>query len=312
MDQSVKNQQGQPMGNEMPQTTAPRRNPNMRANPNMGGVQNPNGPRPNPTGRPMTYGAPSGMRPMQQQGMQPNRQPNRPGTPMGGQGMARPPYPQNNNAMGGIQGRPPQNATRPMMQQGQGMQNRQGMMNQQPRMQPQPVQQNIAHVAVNESIDAEQAHTTEQVAMPTAESMQPSNPYVPNFATDFNLPAGIISTKGVMGIFGGALVAGMLFGAIFFGGGSGATQQNTGLQGVVRNPDITTPMKRCGLIDRGQACVLYIMNTTRYDKRAEDFFDEAVKLTEVQKFSIQMVNPKYAKTLIPPGRFAQIKIPNVR
>lgn len=309
MDQSVKNQQGQPMGGDIAQTTAPRRNPNMR--PNMGSAQNPNGPRPNPAGRPMAYGAPSGMRPMQQ-GMQPNRQPNRPGAPTGGQGMPRPAYPQNNNAVGGMQGRQPQNTARPMMQQGQAMPNRQGMMNPQLHMQPQPMPQNVAHASMNDSVEAEQVHATEQATMPIAENMQQLNPYVPNFATDFNLPAGIIRTKGVMGIFGGALVAGMLFGAIFFGGGSGATQQNTGLQGVVRNPDITTPMKRCGLIDRGQACVLYIMNTTRYDKRAEDFFDEAVKLTEVQKFSIQMVNPKYAKTLIPPGRFAQIKIPNVR
>lgn len=136
--------------------------------------------------------------------------------------------------------------------------------------------------------------------------------YFPNFASDFGLPATIITTKGFMLVSLIVLIIGMMFGSLLFGGSSTPQPQRQGLQGVVRNQDMTTPLRRCGMIDRGEACVLYIMNSTRYDKVAEDFFDEAVKLTEIQKYSISMVNPKYSKTRIPPGYFAEIKIPKIR
>lgn len=137
--------------------------------------------------------------------------------------------------------------------------------------------------------------------------------YEPNFASDFNLPPSIIQTKGVMLMMACVLFMGLLVGMMMGGaGGSQPAQQQGGLRGVIRNKDITVKMPRCGLTDPGQACLLYIMNSTRYDKIAEDFFDEAVKLMGVQKYSIQMVNPVYAKDRIPPGYFAEIKIPNVR
>ena len=105
-------------------------------------------------------------------------------------------------------------------------------------------------------------------------------------------------------------LCGILMGAMMFGGSS--KPQVVGLTGVVKNADIRTRTPRCGQIDKGQACILYVMNNTRYDKIAENFFDTALRLTEVPIFSISMANPKYAKKRIPPGAFAEILIPKVR
>ncbi len=105
-------------------------------------------------------------------------------------------------------------------------------------------------------------------------------------------------------------VVGIMLGAVMFGGSSKPVQQ--GLHGVVKNTDIRSNLPRCGRTDRGQACILYIMNSTRYDQIAESFFEEALRLTEVPIYSISMANPKYAKRRIPPGHFAEIHIPKVR
>lgn len=135
--------------------------------------------------------------------------------------------------------------------------------------------------------------------------------YDDNFAVDLNLPASVLKTKTMAIVFGVTLVIGMLFGSIMFGG-SEAPKQQSGLQGVVANVDLDRPWPRCGTVEKGQACVLYLMNNTRYDRTAEDFFDEAVRLMEVSRYSISMVNTRYAKQRIGPGYFAQIKVPNVR
>lgn len=124
----------------------------------------------------------------------------------------------------------------------------------------------------------------------------------------------LLKTKTVYAILAGILVLGMILGNMMFGGSSsGGSQKNAAAAlGVITNPDIKEHLRRCGQVDKGEACILYIMNHTRYDKIAEDFFDTAVKLMEVQRYSVSMVNPKYAKTRIPPGYFVQLKIPNVR
>lgn len=137
--------------------------------------------------------------------------------------------------------------------------------------------------------------------------------YDDNFAADLNLPASLLKTKTMGLIFGGTLLFGMIFGAIFFGGSSEPSKPaQPCIGGVVPNMDIDTPLPRCGTVDKGQACILYLMNNQRYDRTAEDFFDEAVRLMEVSRYSISMVNTRYAKQRISPGYFAQIKIPNVR
>lgn len=124
----------------------------------------------------------------------------------------------------------------------------------------------------------------------------------------------LLKPKTVYLILGGILLIGVILGSLFFGGGSSKnTPTNAAAAlGVISNPDIKEHLRRCGQVDKGEACILYIMNHSRYDKIAEDFFDEAVKLMEVQRYSVSMVNPKYAKTRIPPGYFVQLKIPNVR
>lgn len=276
MNQIIKKQQGQIPVDQNLQGQRPPRPQSPSADRRLGTAE---------SGRPVMGNMPqAGMRPMQP-GMRP-RQPQ----------MQRPMQPQNRN---------------PMQQ--QPMQPRTGIPQNQPHMGvPQQPRQVVPPSAAGQ-IEQKTLSSMPEIQAQTNTSVSlERNPYVPNFATDFNLPAGIITTKGILGIFGITFIVGMIFGSIFFGSSGGSKQRPVGLQGVIANPDITTEMKRCGLIDKGQACVLYIMNTTRYDKKAEDFFDDAVKLTEIQKFSIQMVNPKYAKMIIPPGRFAQIKIPNVR
>jgi len=134
--------------------------------------------------------------------------------------------------------------------------------------------------------------------------------YDDNFAADLNLPVKLLRTKSMAMILGGTFLIGLIFGGSFFGGN--AQQVVQGLGGVVGNPDVEPNTPRCGMVAAGQACVLYLMNSSRQDRYAETFFDEAVRLTEVAKYSISMANPQYAKRLIKPGYIAQIKIPNVR
>lgn len=133
--------------------------------------------------------------------------------------------------------------------------------------------------------------------------------YDDNFAADLNLPARLLTTKSMAIILICMFIVGLFFGGIFFGG---KKQVVEGLGGIVGNPDVVAGTPRCGMISPGQECVIYMMNSTRIDRYAETFFDEAVRLTEVAKYSIAMANPQYAKKVIKPGYIAQIKIPNVR
>ncbi len=107
----------------------------------------------------------------------------------------------------------------------------------------------------------------------------------------------------------GAVIFGILIGAMMFGGSSQPPPK--GLQNVIRNQDIRQKLPLCGRVVKGQACVLYIMNATRYDQMAESFFDTALKLTEVPLRKISWANPKYGKQRIPPGALAEIFIPGV-
>lgn len=129
--------------------------------------------------------------------------------------------------------------------------------------------------------------------------------------TDLNLPLQLLQTKVVAGILGGVLLFGIILGAMMFGG-SASPAQNSGLQGIVRNPEIKQNIPRCGMADRTASCILYIVNASRNDRLAEDFFDEAVKLTGRQKYLLTIENSQYAKTRIAPGYFAQIKVPALK
>ena len=108
----------------------------------------------------------------------------------------------------------------------------------------------------------------------------------------------------------GIFVIGLLMGSIMFGGsGDTPAPAPKGLQGVVSNPDIKEPLKRCGQVEASSPCVLYVMNSYTYEKLAEDFFETAVSVTRRKDLVIRMDNVRYATMRIPPGYFAQIKIP---
>ena len=139
--------------------------------------------------------------------------------------------------------------------------------------------------------------------------------YDDNFAVDWNLPAKFLTSKMMTMILGGTLFVGMILGSALFGGSDAEPVQerrSDTVNGVVQNKDITTRLPRCGNAEKGQACLLYIQNTSRYDKTAGDFFDEVVRLMGVSKYSVSMVNVQYAKQRIRPGYIAQIKVPDIR
>lgn len=131
--------------------------------------------------------------------------------------------------------------------------------------------------------------------------------YDDNFAAQFNLPPVLLTTKVMGAIMAGIFLFGILFGATVFGG---TTQTTTsGLQGVVRNPEVPAGRKRCGIAERTQGCVLFMMNASRRDREARSFYDEAARITGVPSYTIELGNIEYATSIIRPGFLAQINIP---
>jgi hypothetical protein len=133
-----------------------------------------------------------------------------------------------------------------------------------------------------------------------------------DFATRFKLSPSIYKTKVMLSILGGTLLAGLLLGIIFFGGSSAPVQNVSGLQGVIRNPEIRENLYRCGVMPENEPCVIYIVNHTREDRYAEYFFDQAVKLTGRQPYLLKIANRQYATTRIPVGHIAQIQVPRLQ
>lgn len=82
-----------------------------------------------------------------------------------------------------------------------------------------------------------------------------------------------------------------------------------GLQGVVLNPEVPRGRARCGLAERTQGCVLYMMNPQRQELNARDFYDLASQLTGRQRFVIETGNMRYSNTKIRPGDIGQFNIP---
>lgn len=82
-----------------------------------------------------------------------------------------------------------------------------------------------------------------------------------------------------------------------------------GLQGVVVNPEVPKGRARCGVAERTQGCVLYIMNPQRQELNARDFYDLASQMTGRQRFVIETGNMRYSNAKIRPGSIAQINIP---
>ena len=146
-----------------------------------------------------------------------------------------------------------------------------------------------------------------QAVTPTQASTQPQS--FPEMQLT-PLQSFLSNSRNLAFVLMGTIIFGILLVASMFGGSSEPVK--SGLQNVVRNQDIRQKLPLCGRVVKGQACVLYIMNATRYDQLAENFFSDALKLTEVPEQKIKWANPKYAKHRIPPGAFAEIFIPSLR
>ncbi len=101
-------------------------------------------------------------------------------------------------------------------------------------------------------------------------------------------------------------VMGFFTSKLFF---SEATIVRDGLQGVVINSEVPRGRARCGVAERTQGCVLYIMNPQRQELNARDFYDLAAQLTGRQRFVIETGNMRYSNVKIRPGGIAQLNIP---
>ena len=82
-----------------------------------------------------------------------------------------------------------------------------------------------------------------------------------------------------------------------------------GLQGIVANPEVPKGRARCGVAEKTQGCVLYIMNPHRPELDGRQFYDLAAQLTGRQRFVIETGNMRYATIKIKPGNIAQLNIP---
>lgn len=119
----------------------------------------------------------------------------------------------------------------------------------------------------------------------------------------------------ILGLAAILLIGGVLLGALFFGSSSSSNTEQPVIQGLtnlVKNPDIKEQLAYCGQVSETSPCVLYIMNHTRRDRVADDFFEEAAKLTRRNKYTVEIENTGYAKMRIRPSFFAEIKIPALR
>lgn len=118
--------------------------------------------------------------------------------------------------------------------------------------------------------------------------------------------SGSFTTKAVVIIAIALFIVGFGFAKMFF---TEETVIRDGLQGVVINPEVPRGRARCGIAERTQGCVLYIMNPQRQDLNARDFYDLASQLTGRQRFVIETGNMRYSNVKIRPGNIAQLNIP---
>lgn len=122
----------------------------------------------------------------------------------------------------------------------------------------------------------------------------------------FSFDGEFVAKKIAIAIGVGAFLVGILFTKFFLG------EQKVvrdGLQGVVVNSEVPRGRARCGVAEKTQGCVLYIMNPQRQELSASDFYDLASQLTGRQRFIIETGNMRYANRKIKPGEIAQFNIP---
>lgn len=105
---------------------------------------------------------------------------------------------------------------------------------------------------------------------------------------------------------GAFLLAGIIFSKMFL---EAPKSVQHGLQGVVINSEVPKGRARCGVAEKTQGCILYIMNPQRQDLNGRDFYDLAAQLTGRQRFMIETGNMRYSSVKIRPGEIAQLNIP---
>ena len=133
-----------------------------------------------------------------------------------------------------------------------------------------------------------------------------TNPYDKNFASDLGLPPAFVRTPMMLFFFLMFTLVGAGLG-FFYG-----TMDSRGadeLPGVVINAEIPKGRPRCGIAQKGQGCVFYVMNSQRKEMEARDFFGIASDMLQMPKFQIETANIRYATTRIPPGYIALLNIP---
>ena len=107
-----------------------------------------------------------------------------------------------------------------------------------------------------------------------------------------------------------SLLIGLLVGKFFFSSSSSSSKASqNGLQGVIMNPEVPQGRSRCGMAEKTQGCVLYLMNPERQELNGRDFYDWASQLTKRPRFIIETGNMRYSNAKIKPGYIAQINIP---
>ena len=113
-------------------------------------------------------------------------------------------------------------------------------------------------------------------------------------------------------VLAGIFVIELLFGAVLLCKLTDIPSSRSCVLRYVLNPNIRENLHTCGQVPKTEACALYIMNHTRYNKRVGDFIKEASHLTNTPMHQIMVNNSNYIHQQIVPGYFAQIKIPPVQ
>lgn len=188
-----------------------------------------------------------------------------------------------------------------------------------------PVQVNKTNVDLDELLDSQlnlpalnssnntQSFSENRNIQPDNTNYQRSNQFISE--NDFDekthfwddlMQGNLFTVKGVVVISVLIFIVGFLVAKIFSGG---PTIVKDGLQGVVVNAEVPRGRARCGIAERTQGCVLYIMNPQRQDLQGRDFYDLASQLTGRQRFVIETGNMRYSSVKIRPGDIAQINIP---
>ena len=141
------------------------------------------------------------------------------------------------------------------------------------------------------------------------ESRDEINPYAQNMASDLGLPPAFVKTKVLFPLF---LILFVLGGVTGYFGNMLKGQAAGEMPGVVHNMEIPKGRPRCGLAQKGQGCVLYVMNAKRNEVEGREFFAMAAEILNIPKFQIETANIRYSTMRIPPGYIALLNIPPVQ